>query len=160
MSTPSLTVPLAPCPRGNRASLQAGASKDGKLQALSVDIYNNAGCSLDLSGAVMDRALFHLDGVYKWANVRVRGHVAKTNQPSHTAFRGFGAPQGMLVCETILDQLACKLGVPAARLRELNMYREGERTHFGQDIERWNMPDAWEDLKRTAEVSALSLAVL
>ena len=28
-------------------------------------LYNNAGCSLDLSSSVMDRALFHIDNCYR-----------------------------------------------------------------------------------------------
>ncbi|KAG5177145.1 putative xanthine dehydrogenase [Tribonema minus] len=134
------------------AKYKAGASKEGKLEALIVDIYNNAGCSLDLSASVMDRALFHLDGVYKWSHVRVRGHVARTNQPSHTAYRGFGAPQGMMVVETIVDRLAAQLKISPTTMREKNMYLEGDRTHYGQLIERWNVPAAWEDMKRTAEI--------
>ncbi len=63
------------------------------MQALQIDLYNNAGNSLDLSGAIMDRALFHSDNVYRIPNVLARGHVCKTNLPSNTAFRGFGGPQ-------------------------------------------------------------------
>ncbi len=43
-----------------------------------------------------------------------RGRVAKTNVVSHTAFRGFGGPQGMLVIEEILDRIA-RRARPAAR---------------------------------------------
>ena len=41
--------------------------RDGKLIGLDVTLYNNAGCSLDLSSSVMDRALFHIDNCYKCA---------------------------------------------------------------------------------------------
>lgn len=52
-----------------------------------------AGNSWDLSSAVMDRALMHADGVYKFPAQRVRGHMCRTNIASNTAFRGFGGPQ-------------------------------------------------------------------
>ena len=32
---------------------------------MDVTLYNNAGCSLDLSSSVMDRALFHIDNCYR-----------------------------------------------------------------------------------------------
>jgi xanthine dehydrogenase/oxidase len=48
---------------------------------------------MDLSQPIMDRALFHSDNVYKWPAFRAKGTVCKTNQPSHTAYRGFGGPQ-------------------------------------------------------------------
>jgi hypothetical protein len=41
----------------------------------------------------MDRAMFHVDNVYKIPAVRVVGHTCKTNLASNTAFRGFGGPQ-------------------------------------------------------------------
>lgn len=51
------------------------------------------GNSWDLSSAVMDRALMHADGVYKFPAQRVRGHMCRTHIASNTAFRGFGGPQ-------------------------------------------------------------------
>jgi hypothetical protein len=51
------------------------------------------GNSWDLSGAVLDRSLMHADGVYKFPNQRVVGHMCRTNIASNTAFRGFGGPQ-------------------------------------------------------------------
>ena len=56
-------------------------------------LYNNGGNGLDLSAAIMDRALLHIDAAYKIPNVRVVGCCCKTNIASNTAFRGFGGPQ-------------------------------------------------------------------
>ena len=64
-----------------------------KLAALDVQLYSNGGAFLDLSGPVMDRALLHIDNVYKWPSFRARGVVCKTHTPPNTAFRGFGGPQ-------------------------------------------------------------------
>ena len=73
--------------------LQVGFNKSGKVQALDCKLYNNAGNSLDLSAAIMDRALLHVDAAYKIPHVRVVGYCCKTNIASNTAFRGFGGPQ-------------------------------------------------------------------
>lgn len=73
--------------------LQVGFSNDGKLISLDLNLYNNAGNTLDLSHSVMDRALLHSDNCYKIPNVRAVGHLCKTNTASNTAFRGFGGPQ-------------------------------------------------------------------
>ena len=43
---------------------------------------------------------------------------------SHTAFRGFGGPQGMLVIEDVLDRVARALGSTRV-VRERNLYRPG-----------------------------------
>lgn len=70
-----------------------GADASGKLIALEVDLYSNGGNSLDLTASVMDRALMHIDCVYKCPNTKVVGYCCRTNHASNTAFRGFGGPQ-------------------------------------------------------------------
>lgn len=103
-----------------------------KLHTLHVDVYNNGGYSLDLSQSILDRALFHIDNVYQFEHVYVNGRVCKTNMPSHTAFRGFGGPQGLFICETIMDHLARASGTAAHELRSGNLYKQNAVTHFGQ----------------------------
>eukprot|EP00752_Nemacystus_decipiens_P001721 g1664.t1 len=134
------------------AKYKAGATRKGMLVGMDVTLYSNAGCSLDLSSPIMDRALFHIDNCYRWPALRVKGLVCKTNQTSHTAFRGFGAPQGMLVTETIMEHIAKSVGVDPFVLRARNLYKPEEVTHFGQPLEAWNVPDAWSDMKRWAEI--------
>lgn len=78
----------------SKYTASAEITEDGaKLVALDIQLYNNAGCGLDLSGPVCDRAIFHVDGCYSFPNVRVQGVACKTAQAPHTAFRGFGGPQ-------------------------------------------------------------------
>ena len=64
----------------------------------------------------MDRALFHIDNAYRFPNVRVCGYMCKTNTPSNTAFRGFGGPQGMMVCESIVSEVSARIGIPSERV--------------------------------------------
>ena len=73
---------------------KVGFSSEGLVQALDVQMYNSAGWSIDLSGAVLGRAMCHSTNAYYIPNVKVTGNCCKTNLPSNTAFRGFGAPQG------------------------------------------------------------------
>jgi xanthine dehydrogenase/oxidase len=123
---------------------KVGYSREGKILALDMKLYNNAGNSLDLSAAIMDRALFHSDGAYKIPNVRVRGRCCKTHMPSNTAFRGFGGPQGVLFAEMWIDRVARKLGKTAEAVREINLYDEGETCHFGQVMESSQLKACWE----------------
>ena len=85
---------------------RVGFDEGGKILALDLDLYNNGGQTADLSLAVMERGISHADNAYFIPNVHVRGHVCKTNLPSNTAFRGFGAPQAMFVAETIVDKVS------------------------------------------------------
>lgn len=79
------------------------------MLALDLEIYNNAGNSMDLSLAVLERAMFHSDNVYEIPNMRIVGRVCFTNYPSNTAFRGFGGPQGMLIAENWIQRIAVEL---------------------------------------------------
>ncbi|PHH52781.1 Xanthine dehydrogenase [Ceratocystis fimbriata CBS 114723] len=56
-----------------------GVNKDGMIKALDVDLYNNGGWSTDLSQAVLERGMSHVDGCYQIPNVAVRGLICKTN---------------------------------------------------------------------------------
>ncbi|KAJ9619157.1 hypothetical protein H2203_008485 [Taxawa tesnikishii (nom. ined.)] len=122
------------------ARWKVAVNKDGKLQALDADVFNNGGWSQDLSGAVVERALSHIDNVYKIPNVYVRGRIAKTNTVSNTAFRGFGGPQGMFIAETYMTEVADHLNIPVERLREINMYKAHETTHYHQELKDWYVP--------------------
>lgn len=48
-----------------------------KLLACDVKLYANGGFAFDLSGPVVDRALFHVDGCYFYPNFRAEGVVCK-----------------------------------------------------------------------------------
>ena len=122
------------------ARWKIAVNNDGKLQALDADVFANAGWSQDLSGAVVDRALSHADGCYLIPNVHVRGRLAKTNTVSNTAFRGFGGPQGMFIAESYMEEVADHLDMPVEQLREVNMYKPHEITHFNQELQDWHVP--------------------
>jgi len=141
------------------ARYRAAATREGRLLALDCELFNNGGFSLDLSGPVMDRALFHIDNCYRWPSLRARGRIVRTHQASHTAFRGFGGPQGMVITEAIIDHLAAAVGVDAMKVREMNFYKEGEETHFGQELVRWHVPRAWGEAVREGGVEGRRAAV-
>jgi xanthine dehydrogenase/oxidase len=125
-----------------------GVNKDGKIMALDCDLFNNAGWSFDLSPAVMERAVLHVDGCYRIPNMHVRGRVCKTNTVSNTAFRGFGGPQGNFVIESCLDEVADRLNMAPEKLREINFYKDDEQTHFNQSLYDWHVPLMWEQVKK------------
>jgi len=136
---------------------RAGFDKSGLLLAAKVDLFSNGGWSLDLSRAITDRALFHLDNAYYIPNVEFSGRVAKTNLASNTAFRGFGGPQGMLVIEEILDRIARVTGLAPEVVRARNLYRgtgETNTTHYGQEIEDNRIQRVWEGVTESSQLSS------
>jgi xanthine dehydrogenase/oxidase len=140
---------------GQRHPFQArwkiGTTHDGKLMALEADVYDNAGFSSDMSGAVMDRALTHLENCYEIPHVLLRGHVCKTNTHSNTAYRGFGGPQGMYITECYMYAAAEGLKIPVDELRRMNLYKEGNHTPFLQEIDSdWHVPMLLEQVRSEA----------
>jgi xanthine dehydrogenase molybdopterin binding subunit/xanthine dehydrogenase small subunit len=139
------------------ARFRVGFDQEGFLQAVKIDLYSNGGWTLDLSRAVTDRAVFHLDNGYYIPNVEFKGFVAKTNLGSNTAFRGFGGPQGMLAMEEIIDRVARQLGLSPETVRVRNLYRgtgETNTTHYGQEIEDNRLQRVWHELMEKSEFVA------
>jgi len=141
------------------ARWKVAVNKDGKLQALDADVFANAGWSQDLSGAVVDRALSHIDGCYRIPNIHVRGRIAKTNTVSNTAFRGFGGPQGMFIAETYMEEIADHLNMPVEKLREINLYQPNEKTHFNQELKDWHVPLMYQQVLTEADYAERRKAV-
>jgi xanthine dehydrogenase large subunit len=136
---------------------RVGFDREGLLHAAKIDLFSNGGWSLDLSRAITDRALFHLDNAYYIPNVDFSGRVVKTNLASNTAFRGFGGPQGMLVIEEIIDRIARATGLPPELVRARNLYRgtgETNTTHYGQEIEDNRIQRIWRDVTESSELNA------
>jgi xanthine dehydrogenase/oxidase len=138
---------------------KVGVNKDGKIQALQASVFNNAGWSQDLSAAVLDRAMSHIDGVYHIPNVDVEGRICKTNTVSNSAFRGFGGPQGMFIAESYMSEIADHLKMPVEELRQVNMYKDGDITHFNQKLEDFFVPTMWDQVMRESEYAQRRKAI-
>ncbi|KAI5125185.1 xanthine dehydrogenase/oxidase isoform X1 [Manis pentadactyla] len=136
------------------AKYKVGFMKTGTVVALEVDHFSNAGNTLDLSQSIMERALFHMDNCYKIPNIRGTGRLCKTNLSSNTAFRGFGGPQGMLIAEYWMSEVAVTCGLPAEEVRRRNMYKEGDLTHFNQKLEGFTLPRCWDECLESSRYHA------
>ncbi len=116
---------------------QVGFDAQGRVQGLDSVQLVHCGHSADLSGPVADRAIFHTDNAYYLNDLRITSHRCKTHTQSHTAFRGFGGPQGVLLIETIMGDIARHLDLDALDVRLANLYGVGERdiTPYGMKVE-------------------------
>ncbi|MCC6399106.1 MAG: xanthine dehydrogenase molybdopterin binding subunit [Bacteroidetes bacterium] len=116
---------------------EAGFDREGMLHGMALELHSDGGAATDLSFAILERAMLHVDNSYFVPACSVTGYVWKTNLPSNTAFRGFGGPQGMAAIETIMDRIARTLQQDPAEIRRRNFYGSSERntTHYGQRVE-------------------------
>ncbi len=116
---------------------QVGFDDSGLVTGLKLTMLADCGFSADLSGPVADRAVFHTDNAYFLPHVEIASFRCKTNTQSHTAFRGFGGPQGVIVIEAVLGDIARHLGLDPLDVRKRNFYGVGERdvTHYQMKVE-------------------------
>ncbi|GAA5174645.1 xanthine dehydrogenase molybdopterin binding subunit [Modicisalibacter zincidurans] len=115
-----------------------GFDAEGVLAGGEITVIGDCGYSPDLSEAIVDRAMFHADNAYSLGAARVTGHRARTHTASNTAFRGFGGPQGMMIIEAAMDDIARHLGEDPLSVRKRNFYRAGrDVTHYGQQVDQY-----------------------
>ena len=108
-------------------TLRMGATKEGKIRVMDLYTLSNTGAygehgptTVGLSGhkaiplytGSLEAFRFHYDVVY-------------TNHQAAGAYRGYGATQGIFAVESIVSELAEKLGMDATAIRDMNMLKEG-----------------------------------
>ena len=114
-----------------------GFDDQGLLCGLHITQLAHCGFSADLSGPVADRAVFHTDNAYFLEDVAIASYRCKTNTQSHTAYRGFGGPQGVIAIETLLGDIARHLRLDPLAVRLANLYGVDSRnvTHYQMPVE-------------------------
>ena len=124
---------------------EVGFDDEGRILALRATLQSDGGAYADLSSSILERAMFHLDGAYFLPNVWIDGICYRTHNHPHTAFRGFGGPQGNMTIESALEDIAHFLQKDAAEVRKLNLYQgDRVRTPYGQDLENNLLPEIHE----------------
>ncbi len=128
-----------------RHDYTVGFDDEGRILGVDFMLASRCGYSMDYSGPVNNRAVLHIDNCYYLPHLNIISHRCKTNTQSATAFRGFGGPQGMFGIETVIEEIAQKLGKDALDVRKINLYQdpaasgnpESMTTQYGQQIEDW-----------------------
>ncbi|MEO1067044.1 MAG: xanthine dehydrogenase molybdopterin binding subunit [Pseudomonadota bacterium] len=137
------------------ASYDIAFDDEGVIEAMDATFAARCGFSADLSGPVTDRTLFHADNCYYIPDVRLQSKPMKTNTVSNTAFRGFGGPQGTLVAERVIEEIAYALGRDPLDIRKANFYREGcDVTPYHQRVEDNILKQLVEELEHDSDYRA------
>ncbi|XP_060065945.1 xanthine dehydrogenase/oxidase-like [Ylistrum balloti] len=120
---------------------------DGKILGLDLKFYINAGYTQDCSPYVVKIGMWFLNGCYNIQNIKSEGYMCKTNLPSNTAFRGFGAPQMMFAIESVLQHVATQLKMAPEQVRQINMVKQGDITASRQIMPDNNMLRCWTECR-------------
>jgi len=137
-------------------SYRVGFDNKGQIKGIDITVNASCGYSPDLSDAIVDRAMFHSDNAYFLDQTTITGNRCKTNTVSHTAFRGFGGPQGMMTIELVMDDIARQLGKDPLEIRKINLYDNNDRniTHYHQQFEQNNLSEIISQLEESSNYQA------
>ena len=117
-----------------RIDVRMACDGEGRLTAVETRYLIDGGAYATLSPVVLWRGTVHAAGAYSVPNVKIDAYAVATNHVPCGAFRGFGSPQVLFAVESVVDELACKVGLDPAEFRRRNLLHEGETTATGYRI--------------------------
>ena len=118
-----------------RMHARIGAFADGRLAAMGFEGDFNTGAYASWGPTVANRVPVHCSGPYFLPAIEARARAVLTNLVPAGAFRGFGTPQAAIATESLLDELADRLGLDRLEFRLRNALRAGQATATGQVLE-------------------------
>jgi CO/xanthine dehydrogenase Mo-binding subunit len=113
---------------GATVEVKIGAKKDGTITAAKQVLKYQAGA---FPGSPIGPGCMCGLAMYDLPNVDVVGYDVVSNRPKVAAYRAPGAPITSFAVESLLDDLAGKLGIDPLTLREKNAAKNGTKTHYG-----------------------------
>ncbi|MHB8204106.1 MAG: molybdopterin-dependent aldehyde oxidoreductase [Desulfomonilaceae bacterium] len=137
--------------------LKYGADKDGKIVAMEGDWIVDHGPYSEFGDLLTVRGAQFIGAGYGIPNIRGVGKTVCTNHAWGSAFRAYGSPQSFFASESLMDELAAKMGKDPLELRYLNVYRPGDTTPTGQTPDGYSFPEMIDKL-RPMYKEALELA--
>jgi xanthine dehydrogenase large subunit len=140
---------------------EVGFDELGVVKGLKIKLASRCGASPDLSQAINERALLHIDNAYYLENLLVENYLCKTNTASNTAFRGFGGNQGMMAIENIIDNISSSLNKDPAEIRRRNFYQKKKKniTHYNMKIEDNIIQEIFDRLLKTSNYKSRQLNI-
>ncbi|MFK0211453.1 molybdopterin-dependent oxidoreductase [Streptomyces sp. NPDC090298] len=109
--------------------IKVGARSDGVLTAVQMRVVSNTGAYGNHGPAVMFHSVGESFAVYRAPNKKVDAFSVYTNVVPAGAFRGYGLGQVTFAVESVMDELARRLGMDPLVFREKNIIGPGEGMH-------------------------------
>lgn len=113
---------------------KVGYAKNGKIKAMKIDILADGGAYVSMSPFVTWRTVVQATGPYEIENVQTDVRAVYTNNPYTGAMRGFGSPQPIFAQESLMDEIASRLGMTPDEIRRVNGLKVGSVTATGQTL--------------------------
>lgn len=123
-----------PSRQGLYSKFKTGATKDGKIVALEVEYYWDAGAYADYGVNVGRAGAYSGAGPYEIPNCKIDSYIVYTNKVFGTAYRGFGHLEVLWGIERNMDIVSRKLGIDPVEFRLKNILRPGSFTITGEKV--------------------------
>ena len=138
-------------------NLKLASDKDGRLLALEATYVADTGAYLLEGRSVLTKSMTHVAGPYYIPNIKADGYAVYTNTVPSGAMRGYGVPQAAFALESLMDDVAGRLGLDPIELRMRNALDTTLPTTTGQILPA-SVP--FKEMLRRAQLAAQSLQPL
>ncbi|MFZ0805519.1 MAG: molybdopterin cofactor-binding domain-containing protein, partial [Candidatus Sulfotelmatobacter sp.] len=130
--------------------LKTGVTGDGRITAVKARVVQDGGayCSYGVVTILYSGAL--LGALYDIPNIQYDGYRVLTNKPACGAMRGHGTVNVRFAFESQLDELAVKIGMDPAEIRQRNLLHPPCITVNGLRVQSYGLPEC---IEKTVEGS-------
>jgi len=128
-------------------NLKLAADEKGKILAMESDWTVDHGPYSEFGDLLTLRGAQYIGAGYDIPNIRGIGRTVCTNHAWGSAFRAYGSPQSFFASESLVDELAEKIGVDPLEFRYQNVYRPGATTPNGQTPDSFSFPEMLDKLR-------------
>jgi len=132
---------------GAHVRVKIGAKKDGRIVAAEAELKYQAGA---FAGSPVQPGAMCAYAPYDIENVKVIGYDVVTNRPKVAAYRAPGGPISEFGVESVLDEIAAKLGIDPIELRLKNAAKQGTKAAYGPKFGPIGMVETLEAAKAHA----------
>jgi 4-hydroxybenzoyl-CoA reductase subunit alpha len=130
--------------------LKTGVRRDGRITAVKARVVQDGGayCSYGVVTILYSGAL--LGALYAIPNIQYDGYRVLTNKPACGAMRGHGTVNVRFAFESQLDELAARIAMDPAEIRQRNLLQPPCITVNGLRVQSYGLPEC---IERTVERS-------
>ena len=113
---------------GAHVRVKIGVKKDGRIVAAEAELKYQAGA---FAGSPVQPGCMCAYAPYDLENVKVVGYDVVTNRPKVAAYRAPGGPISEFAVESVIDEIAGKIGMDPIELRLKNAAKQGTKAAYG-----------------------------
>ena len=116
---------------GAKIWVKVGATRDGRITAADALLKYQAGA---FQGSPVQPGAMCAFAPYDLENVRIVGFDVVVNRPKVAAYRAPGGPIAEFAVESVIDEIALKIGMDPIEFRLKNAAKEGTRAPYGPKL--------------------------